>query len=77
MTVTTEATKWPEFMTIPEVASVLRVSKMTVYRMVHKGAFDYRTAGGEMLSGSIRAGRSFRIRSSALDAYIKGSEVTA
>ena len=77
MTVTTDATKWPEFMTIPEVASVLRVSKMTVYRMVHRRDFDYPGDGGDMLPGSIRAGRSFRIRSSALDAYLKGSAVDA
>jgi excisionase family DNA binding protein len=66
MTVTQDATKWPEFMTIPEVAAVLRVSKMTVYRMVHRHDLE-----------SIRAGRSFRIYSSSLDAYLKGSAVDA
>ena len=37
-------------MTVPEVAKILRVSKMTVYRMLHREDMD-----------SIRVGRSFRI----------------
>ena len=70
MTVTPDATAWPEFMTIPEVAKVLRVSKMTVYRMVHRTELD-----------SIRAGRSFRIYSRgtprSLEEYLKESAVSA
>jgi excisionase family DNA binding protein len=39
-----------EFLTVAEVAAVLRVSKMTVYRMIHNGELE-----------SIRIGRSFRV----------------
>lgn len=77
MTVTTQATEWPELMTVDEVADVLRVSKMTVYRMVHAGRFNYPGPGGETVSGAIRAGRSFRITAAAMNAYLKGSAVTA
>lgn len=57
-----EPTKWPEFVNVPETAEILRVSKMTVYRMIHRGDFDFE--GDE--AGAIHVGRSFRIRSSAL-----------
>jgi excisionase family DNA binding protein len=53
---------WPEYLTVPEVAAVLRISKMTVYRMIHRGDF------GE--EGATRAGRSFRIDAKALKAYV-------
>lgn len=46
-------------MTVAEVAEAMRVSKMTVYRLVHSG---------EM--GSVRIGRSYRIPESALEQYI-------
>jgi excisionase family DNA binding protein len=59
-----DASKWPAYLTVPEVAAVMRVSKMTVYRLVHKG---------ELVSA--RVGRSFRIDSASLDAYLKGGEV--
>jgi excisionase family DNA binding protein len=49
--------KWPKFMTVPETARILRVSKMTVYRMIHRDP-------PELIS--IRVGRSFRIRSDSL-----------
>jgi excisionase family DNA binding protein len=56
MNVTEEtATKWPEFLTVPETAEILRVSKMTVYRLIHGGDVE-----------SIRVGRSFRIKSSSV-----------
>jgi excisionase family DNA binding protein len=54
---------WPDFNTVPEAAAIMRVSKMTVYRMIHAGAF------GE--GGVVRIGRSFRIRSSALEALTR------
>ena len=44
-------------LTVAEVAAVLRVSKMTVYRLIHEGAF--RDATGT--DGAIRVGRCFRI----------------
>ncbi|WP_081744972.1 helix-turn-helix domain-containing protein [Arthrobacter sp. H14] len=47
-----------EFLTIDEVASMLRVSKMTVYRRVHSGELP-----------SVHFGRSFRIPAVALEAY--------
>lgn len=77
MTVTTEATKWPEYLTVPEVADILRVSKMTVYRLVHRNAFDYPGEDGKTLPGAVRAGRAFRVPSAALDAYLRGPAVSA
>lgn len=47
--------QWPKFVTVPEAALILRVSKMTVYRMIHRENLE-----------SIRVGRSFRIRSDSL-----------
>lgn len=43
------------FLTVNEVADVMRVSSMTVYRMVHAGELP-----------AIRFGRSFRIPESAV-----------
>ncbi|OKL48702.1 excisionase family DNA-binding protein [Boudabousia marimammalium] len=40
----------PQFATVSEVAGVLRVSQMTVYRMIQDGTLP-----------AIRAGRSFQI----------------
>lgn len=45
----------PRFMTVTEVAELMRVSKMTVYRLIH---------GGEM--PAIRVGKSFRVPESAV-----------
>lgn len=50
------------FMTVAEVAAVLRVSKMTVYRLVHSGELP-----------SVRVGRSFRVPEKAVDAYLSDS----
>lgn len=47
-----------------EVAAVLRVSRMTVYRLCHDGSL-----------GARRFGRSFRIPRQALDAYLNRSQV--
>lgn len=50
-----------EFLTVAEVATELRVSKMTVYRMVHDNAIE-----------SVNVGkRSFRIRRADLDSYLR------
>jgi excisionase family DNA binding protein len=46
-------------LTIAEVAAVLRVSKMTIYRLVHTGELP-----------AIRIGRSFRVRTSTLRTYL-------
>lgn len=47
------------FLTVAEVADMMRVSTMTVYRMVHAGELP-----------AIRFGRSFRIPESAVAAVI-------
>ncbi|MEO6880059.1 MAG: helix-turn-helix domain-containing protein [Mycobacteriaceae bacterium] len=51
-----------DFLTIAEVAEVMRVSKMTVYRLVH---------GGEL--PAVRVGRSFRVRSAAVHHYLESA----
>lgn len=43
------------FLTVAEVAQLLRVSKMTVYRLVHAGELP-----------AVRFGRSFRVPETAL-----------
>lgn len=48
-----------KFLTVAEVADMLRVSKMTVYRLVHSGELP-----------AIRFGRSFRVPESAVQAAI-------
>ena len=47
------------FLTVAEVAGMMRVSKMTVYRLVH---------GGEL--AAVRVGRSFRVPAPAVRAYL-------
>ena len=49
-----------QFLTIAEVASRMRVSKMTVYRLVHSGEL-----------ASVQVGRSFRIPERAVHDYLK------
>jgi excisionase family DNA binding protein len=51
-----------KFLTIAEVAAVMRVSKMTVYRLVH---------GGEL--PAVRVGRSFRVSEKDVNTYIERS----
>ena len=50
------------FLTVAEVATVMRVSKMTVYRLVHSGELP-----------AVRVGRSFRVREDAVDEYLQRS----
>ncbi len=52
----------PKFLTIAEVASMMRVSKMTVYRLVH---------GGEL--PAVRVGRSFRVTEDDVNDYLRKS----
>jgi excisionase family DNA binding protein len=47
------------FLTVAEVAAMLRVSRMTVYRLVHSGDLP-----------AIRFGRSFRVPESAVQAAV-------
>jgi excisionase family DNA binding protein len=48
------------FLTVAEVAELMRVSNMTVYRMVESGKLP-----------AVRFGRSYRIPESALEAAIE------
>ena len=50
------------FLTVAEVAAAMRVSKMTVYRLVHSGELP-----------AVRVGRSFRVERSAVDEYLRKS----
>ncbi|HEX7396250.1 MAG TPA: helix-turn-helix domain-containing protein [Propionibacteriaceae bacterium] len=49
-------------LTVAEVATLLRVSKMSVYRLIHSGELE-----------AVRFGRSFRVPNSAVDAYLRQS----
>ena len=53
-----------KFLTVAEVAQVMRVSKMTVYRLVHSGHLP-----------AIRVGRSFRVPEDEVHAYLRSSFV--
>jgi excisionase family DNA binding protein len=50
------------FVTVAEVAALMRVSKMTVYRLVHSGELP-----------AVRVGRSFRVPESAGHDYLQTS----
>ncbi len=50
------------FLTVAEVAAVMRVSKMTVYRLVHSRELP-----------SVQIGRSFRVPEHAVDDYLRQS----
>jgi excisionase family DNA binding protein len=50
------------FLTVAEVAAAMRVSKMTVYRLVHAGELP-----------AARVGRSFRVPEDAVDEYLRKS----
>jgi len=52
------------FATVAEVAKLMRVSKMTVYRLVHSGELP-----------AVQVGRSFRVPESAVHDYLKSSLV--
>ncbi len=53
-----------KFLTVAEVAAVMRVSKMTVYRLVHNGDLP-----------AVRVGRSFRVPEQAVHDYLRDSYV--
>jgi excisionase family DNA binding protein len=50
------------FLTVAEVAALMRVSKMTVYRLVHNGDLT-----------AVRVGRSFRVPETAVQSYLRGA----
>jgi excisionase family DNA binding protein len=51
-----------QFLTVAEVAAMMRVSKMTVYRLVHNGELP-----------AVRVGKSFRVPEKAVHAYLEGA----
>jgi excisionase family DNA binding protein len=57
-----------ELLTVAEVSALLRVSKMTIYRMVHAGEMTH-----------VRVGRSFRIPAEAVERILgqRGATYTA
>ncbi len=55
-----------KLLTVAEVADELRVSNMTVYRLIKKGDL-----------AAIRVGKNYRIRQSDLAAYLEAGSVQA
>ncbi|MCV6985067.1 helix-turn-helix domain-containing protein [Mycobacterium shinjukuense] len=51
-----------QFLTVAEVAALMRVSKMTVYRLVHNGELP-----------AVRVGRSFRVHAKAVHDMLQTS----
>ncbi len=49
-------------MTVAEVAQIMRVSKMSVYRLIHSGQLE-----------AVRFGHTFRVPKEAVDAFLKQS----
>ncbi|GAB4098193.1 helix-turn-helix domain-containing protein [Sinomonas halotolerans] len=52
------------FLTVAEVAEMMRVSKMTVYRLVHAGDMP-----------AVRFGRSYRVPEAAVEQYLRQAVV--
>ena len=48
-----------KFLTVAEVAAIMRLSKMSVYRLIHSGQLE-----------AVQFGRSFRVSEKALNAYL-------
>ena len=57
-----DAAARPRFLTVAEVADEMRVSRMTVYRLVHSGELP-----------AVRVGKSFRVPVDALRHYLDSS----
>ena len=53
-----------QLLTVMEVAAVMRVSNMTVYRLIKAGQL-----------AAIRVGKNYRIRESDVEAYLAAREV--
>ncbi len=51
-----------QFLTVAEVATLMRISKMTVYRLVHSGELP-----------AVRVGKSFRVPEKAVHEYLQGA----
>jgi excisionase family DNA binding protein len=54
------------YVTVAEVADLLRVSNMTVYRLVQSGELP-----------AVRVGRSYRIREEDMDRFVAGRYTVA
>lgn len=54
------------FLTVAEVAALMRVSKMTVYRLVHNAELP-----------AVQIGRSFRVPEQAVHDYLRQAFVAA
>jgi len=54
--------KWPEFLTVAEIALIMRVSKMSVYRLVKSGDLP-----------GVKIGRSYRVSESVFNDYLAAS----
>ena len=52
-----------KFMTVTEVAYMMRVSRMTVYRMIHAGELP-----------AVRFGRSYRVPQEAVQAIVSDTD---
>lgn len=61
-----DALEQVKFLTVAEVATAMRVSKMTVYRLVH---------GGDL--PAVRVGRSFRVPEQAVHDYLRNAYIEA
>jgi excisionase family DNA binding protein len=55
-----------ELMTVHEVATLLRVSKMTVYRLVHSGTLR-----------ATRVGQSLRLPRATVEAFLRDTDTRA
>lgn len=55
----TSPSRQTKFLTVAEVATIMRVSKMTVYRLVHSGELP-----------AARVGKSFRVPEQAVHDYL-------
>lgn len=54
----------PSLLTAAEVADQLRVSTMTIYRLIRRGELP-----------AVRVGRNYRVRVQDLDTYLSGQTV--
>ncbi|HVV30779.1 MAG TPA: helix-turn-helix domain-containing protein [Mycobacteriales bacterium] len=54
------------FLTVAEVAAMMRVSKMTVYRLVHSGELP-----------AVQVGRSYRVPEKAVHDYLQAAFIAA
>ena len=60
-------TTWSDvkFLTIYEIATMMRISKMSAYRLIHSGELE-----------AIRVGRSYRVPEQAVISYRRGAAYT-